>query len=59
MPDELYYVKFDQKENVFVVSKLKHGEPYVEVNVDCAKTTTTTTTTKGGKRKTQKRKSNK
>lgn len=55
MPDETYYVNcIDKKENVFVVAKLKHGFPYVEVKVkDCK------TATKGGKRKTQKRKYNK
>jgi len=52
---DLYYVNcIDSNENVFVVSKIKHGKPYVEVNLkDCEKIT------KGGKRKTQKRKSNK
>ena len=54
MSDELYYVNcIDSNENVFVVSKIKHGEPYVEVNINCPKKT------KGGKRKTQKRKYNK
>ena len=58
---ETYYVNcIDKKENVFVVAKLKHGFPYVEVKVkDCKTATATTTATKGGKRKTQKRKYNK
>ena len=56
MSDELYYVNcIDSNENKFIVAKIKHGEPYVKVNLNCPKTTTK----KGGKRKTQKRKSNK